>query len=500
MTQKIRGQALRFCKYSGGTDDQYDAAGSVVYSHFTATASLIPGYQGRPDDDYKWWNFDAAGRMKRLEHYNTGDINRKTAEETAHDGDGRSVVRTEFQKQKTGGVWQEWNLDQAELHLWSSVTGQKMFDGTATQVYLGGTVIAKIESETTMTFHLTDPVTGSSFKLLQDGSLPLNETIPSHVELAGLGTSVPLTEPTAYPMPESFPNVGYPGDAEGGCFLDGFQQSSCKKAMWFVGHGLADIVMDPDYAGLLLGRMGIRTSRMPIIKKFRTTITVYDDEDENDTSENSNDGIIRVDTNIDVDTYEWEEIVGWETEVHFTGGSTMVAPPPPPPFNPCDKTVLVSVVVSDASTDRAVSNFPYLNAAVVDDFNAAQADIGMAGRIVGFSELFRPLEVQQDYWNRYQANIKATANGRPKPYPNILKAAKPGNSNHGAGYSFDMPSGFIHSKLPLGPNKGKTVEQIFNSHGFFRNEPGDPVHFNYRVKPSAAQKREALDYYTNCLK
>ena len=44
------------------------------------------------------------------------------------------------------------------------------------------------------------------------------------------------------------------------------------------------------------------------------------------------DGIIRVDTNIDVDTYEWEEIVGWKTEVHgaFSGSPTTWTPPPPP--------------------------------------------------------------------------------------------------------------------------------------------------------------------------
>ncbi len=99
----------------GGTDDEYDAAGNVVYSYFNGPASLIPpGYQGRPNDDYKWWNYDAAGRMKRLEHYNTGDTKRKTAEETAYNGDGRSVLRTEFQKLKTGGVWSGWNLVQAE--------------------------------------------------------------------------------------------------------------------------------------------------------------------------------------------------------------------------------------------------------------------------------------------------------------------------------------------------------------------------------------------------
>ncbi len=78
--------------------------------------------------------------------------------------------------------------------------------------------------------------------------------------------------------------------------------------------------------------------------------------------------------------------------------------------------VNVSHRVSDASTDLAVTNNPYMHENVVSDFYAALDAIREGGlQFVGFSELFRPFEVQVEYWRRYQAN---------------LSAAKRGNRNH----------------------------------------------------------------------
>ncbi|MBP9664334.1 MAG: D-alanyl-D-alanine carboxypeptidase family protein [Pyrinomonadaceae bacterium] len=164
-------------------------------------------------------------------------------------------------------------------------------------------------------------------------------------------------------------------------------------------------------------------------------------------------------------------------------------------------------VIIDQSKDSAPTNFPYLNAAVIDDFLAVLEEIQNAGGIrgtpmgrLGVNELFRTFETQVEYYKQYKANIAAQNAGKPKPYPRIAKAAKvteddcPGTSNHGAGFSVDT------SDYAKKVRNGRSVEQVFNKHGFYRNEPNDPPHFNYKTKPTHQQKLDAQDYYRNCLK
>jgi D-alanyl-D-alanine carboxypeptidase len=180
-------------------------------------------------------------------------------------------------------------------------------------------------------------------------------------------------------------------------------------------------------------------------------------------------------------------------------------------FTDCNKKVLVEVSVSD-SGDGATSKRPYMNAAVVDDFNAALKEIHDGGFIAGpgFNELFRPFSVQEEYWKAYKNNGFKPI-GRIQKAANTDKTPYPGPSNHGAGFAFDISirnrglegepySPHYKHKLTEGPNKGKTVEQIFNNHGFYRNEPKDEPHFNYKIKPTAADKLAAQNYWRDCLK
>ncbi|MBK7707938.1 MAG: D-alanyl-D-alanine carboxypeptidase family protein [Acidobacteria bacterium] len=192
---------------------------------------------------------------------------------------------------------------------------------------------------------------------------------------------------------------------------------------------------------------------------------------------------------------------------HVTSASGPDPLPPPLPPTDCNNKVLVDVSnnASDASSDGAVSKTPYLNAIVAQDFNDAVWAIAEGGVVVGFTDLFRPFDVQVEYWRRYQENQKAAANGENIPYPNIKKAARvtpndyPGRSNHGAGFAFDMGLNFQNRRLKRGKFKGKTVREVFEAFGFLRNEPNDYPHFNYKVKPTEAQKLEAQNYYRDCL-
>lgn len=181
---------------------------------------------------------------------------------------------------------------------------------------------------------------------------------------------------------------------------------------------------------------------------------------------------------------------------------------PPCPKTDCNDSVLIEVVVAD-SGDGATSKRPYMNRAVANDFNKAINEIAEGGVTIGFNELFRPFAVQQAYWQAYK-------NNGFKPVGNILKAANtdtnpyPGPSNHGAGFSFDIMlrnravdgkpyQPHYNKTLSEGPDKGKTVEQIFNRHGFFRNEPNDEPHFNYKRKATYAEKLAAQNYFRDCL-
>ena len=86
-----------------------------------------------------------------------------------------------------------------------------------------------------------------------------------------------------------------------------------------------------------------------------------------------------------------------------------------------------------------------------------------------------------------------------------MVAAFPGNSNHGGGNSFDLKLKYIKKKLTKGPNKGKTVEQIFNKHGFARPShlrKADPYHFTYKHLTKSERKKDrtdALSYAEHCL-
>lgn len=186
--------------------------------------------------------------------------------------------------------------------------------------------------------------------------------------------------------------------------------------------------------------------------------------------------------------------------------------------NDCSNAVLVDVsqyISDDPRSDGAASRFPYIHRDAANDFIAAMNAISsgsssVSGRAgggfsIGFNELFRPFAVQVEYWRQYQENLKADRARKPRPYPRIAKAARvtensyPGSSNHGAGFAFDIASDYQTFRMLSGPYKGRTVLQVFEAFGFLHNEPGDAPHFNYKVKPTAAQKLEAQNYYRDCL-
>ncbi len=209
-------------------------------------------------------------------------------------------------------------------------------------------------------------------------------------------------------------------------------------------------------------------------------------------------------------TYFWQMNTGFFYTAPPLPGAGTVAEVAQPSnvLDDCSTIKLYSVSnwATDASSDGSVSRYPYVSPVVLTDFVSAIDEISKGnGSPVGFSELFRPFDVQVDYYQKYQANLKADAAGKPRPYQNIKKAARvtandyPGRSNHGAGFSFDMPERFINARITSGPYAGKTVEKVFNAFGFFRNETGDKPHFNYKIKPTATQKREAQDYYKDCI-
>ena len=150
-------------------------------------------------------------------------------DEITYDGDGRAVkIRSVNDIDRYDSPW---------YYIYSSVTGQKITDiindyRVATHVYMGGSMIAEEygddNEEDFAVFNLTDPVTGSVRKINPDGTIgPDNDDggiYPSRTEMAGLGTTVPLTAPQAYPLPPR--RGGYAGDAEMGCIIDGMGLST----------------------------------------------------------------------------------------------------------------------------------------------------------------------------------------------------------------------------------------------------------------------------------
>jgi len=137
-------------------------------------------------------------------------------------------------------------------YLISSVTGQKVTDivfgeSLGNRVYLGNTIIHDNTWHgqfTAIGFKVTDPVSGSTQELKPSGEIP-TPTGPygnphARIELAGLGTSVPTTQPPSFPEPD-YGSGGFVGDAGFGCVVDGQLQSSCDDALWMVSKGWAMI-------------------------------------------------------------------------------------------------------------------------------------------------------------------------------------------------------------------------------------------------------------------
>ena len=185
--------------------------------------------------------------------------------------------------------------------------------------------------------------------------------------------------------------------------------------------------------------------------------------------------------------------------------ANIFSPPPPPPPGCEDGTLVRTGAVIDTSRDLHPSIYPWLNKAVVGDFNAALDEILEGGKLIETNELFRTFETQVEFYTQHLANLEARKNRKKIPYPRIRNAAEvtesdyPGTSNHGAGFAFDANN--YGSRLTQGRNKGKTIESVLNKHGFRRTMPGnDPPHFDYKMRPTARDHLAAQEYYRNCLK
>lgn len=202
-------------KVSGTGSNGYDAAGRV-------TGTYGPG----PDVSTLTWKFDAAGRKTRWEEYGPYNSFTMKGGETVFDGDGRAAKSSDITRYKTSGVWGSWFTDTFRYQLYSSVTGQMVTEVSSngghsqTSVYLGNSKIAD-ERNGGLRFTLTDIVSGSSRETDADGAIPpYEESNQSRVELAGLGTSLPLSTPTSMPAP-NYKKGGSLANPEGGCSIDG---------------------------------------------------------------------------------------------------------------------------------------------------------------------------------------------------------------------------------------------------------------------------------------
>jgi hypothetical protein len=135
---------------------------------------------------------------------------------------------------------------------------------------------------------------------------------------------------------------------------------------------------------------------------------------------------------------------------------------------------------------------------VADEFNAALQEIN--GRVnggIGFNEVFRTSEHQADLYN---ASLKTQAAwdalpwyqriGRTPPLP----ALPPGTSAHEAGLAFDVPRKYLTP----------TVLVVFETHGFRRDVPNDPIHLQWtgwnRLTPEQQKQfvSAAQSEYSRC--
>ena len=265
---------------------------------------------GRPYTDTKTWNYDAAGRMSSW--YEEGPWGSNIKGETLfYDGDGRPVGKSV--------IWHY--TPQFEYYsLVSSVTGKRVLDVMASgstsepfgvQVYLGDTLIydetyrGESDSSTVygLGYRLTDPISGSLQQIHADGSIPSQTTYPyARVELAGLGTSVPLEAPQTFPEID-YSSGGFPGNAGSGCSnirLDGFEvgPGMCDTAKWMLGHGMATIDWERSDSWAL-SRMGI----MAVHHQFETPDWPSTPDDPNTPED---EGIERVGS-----TADWWEYKVW---------------------------------------------------------------------------------------------------------------------------------------------------------------------------------------------
>lgn len=151
----------------------------------------------------------------------------------------------------------------------------------------------------------------------------------------------------------------------------------------------------------------------------------------------------------------------------------------------CRRKLLQEVLVRDASSnpsDRNKKNIPYINASIFPQFQAALNEINSKVGHIGFSEMFRDFSRQQHLFNN-RAN-----NSNP--------VARPGTSNHEAGFAFDVPASYRNLRAGR-----ESVESIFIKHGFVKIK-GDPPHFTWKLAPKGAASvqanKEANAWFLNC--
>ncbi|MBP9664332.1 MAG: hypothetical protein KBD94_06885 [Pyrinomonadaceae bacterium] len=195
-------------------------------------------------------HFDAAGRTAQFRQF-TGVSHAQDAKDvkvdTTYDGDGRPVKEQKFDRECDdaefpGECTVGWFDFGAVYYLYSSVTGQKITDmgnglNGGQHVYMGGTKIAyysNYENGNYRLFTETDPVTGSWVYVESPGSVPNGDSY--RAELAGLGTSVPLTAPESFPPILNY-DAGYVGDAEFGCTDEWDDRVPCTVALMLANRG-----------------------------------------------------------------------------------------------------------------------------------------------------------------------------------------------------------------------------------------------------------------------
>jgi hypothetical protein len=420
----------------------YDNAGNVVSTN--------------PTNDHTDWTLDALGRSRRWEETGPWGSTTQKGGETTYDGDGRPAKVANLSRSYVGGQWETWSSENW-YYIYSSVTGQKVTDVVLdgswgnTHINMGSSTIAEIGSDNYLAFSTNDPVTDSTWGTNSTGEKGPDE---GRVEMAALNTSVPPVAPANGMPPPVYKNGGNVGNPYSGCQVEGMP-AHC------------------DQINAILHAYNVDVFGKSITRHLKVKTVVWNNNGTIDTS--------------------------WTSEeLHIETIPGLVSPTT---SGLCDQPKLTSVAgfFIDRSADSAPTRYPYLNPDVADAFIAAANEIlqtgiiGTAFSLIGVNEFFRPYSVQVIYWNEYQANLKADAKRRPRPYPRIKKAAQPGNSNHGPGFAFDTDDAGRRLK------DGQTVEQVLNRHGFFRNEPNDDVHFNYKIKPTAQQKEDALNYFRWCM-